>query len=435
MQVAARVPGLDDQAFALGIPETIGCREAMLVNFPEAQVEWQGPDADGVVSCAWGPGGRISYTLRLVPADDYVDLEMTIRNHTEFIWHDVFAFNCLNPIHAPTFQDWKLERTYMSTQGKPLCMAQTTRVKGPMPTVGFYLPERIQAGNESIFVRGFKATSPDRTDGSWIVTLSEPAGSYMAATAWEAAFLFDNMDRCCLHAAPSFGDIGPGEESTTVSRLYLARGTLDEFLQRQAADRPGLAARQHWARPVEVARDSKPHGRMEEMLPDQLEQVLAEAPVAFVPLGTYEHHGFHLPVCFDGIKAHALCERVAQRTGGTVLPTFFYGTGGGHVGYKWTLMLPEPQLVPLIEATLDHLARQGFKVVVLLTGHYPQEQVDMVHRLAQDAQRRHPQVKFIGLTEPEVTTPQPGDAYGGDHAAKYETSIALALNPDWVHLG
>ena len=100
MQVAARVPGLDDQAFALGIPETIGCREAMLVNFPEAQVEWQGPDADGVVSCAWGPGGRISYTLRLVPADDYVDLEMTIRNHTEFIWHDVFAFNCLNPIHA-----------------------------------------------------------------------------------------------------------------------------------------------------------------------------------------------------------------------------------------------------------------------------------------------------------------------------------------------
>ncbi len=268
MQVAARVPDLDDQAFALGIPETIGCREALLVNFPEAQVEWQ-----------------------------------------------------------------------------------------------------------------------------------------------------------------------VGEESTTVSRLYLARGTLDEFLQRQAADRPGLAARQQWARPVEVTRDSKPHGRMEEMLPDQLEQVLAEAPIAFVPLGTYEHHGFHLPVCFDGIKAHALCERVAQRTGGTVLPTFFYGTGGGHVGYKWTLMLPEPQIVPLIEATLDHLARQGFKVVVLLTGHYPQEQVDMVHRLAQDAQRRHPQVKFIGLTEPEVTTPQPGDAYGGDHAAKYETSIAMALNPDWVHLG
>ena len=60
----------------------------------------------------WGPGGRISYTLRLIPAEDYVDVEMTIRNHTEFLWHDVFAFNCLNPILAPVFQDWKLERTY-----------------------------------------------------------------------------------------------------------------------------------------------------------------------------------------------------------------------------------------------------------------------------------------------------------------------------------
>jgi creatinine amidohydrolase len=434
MQVTARVPGLDNAVFALGIPETIGCREAMLVNFPEAKIEWQRPNADGAVTCSWGPGGRVSYSLRLTPAADYVDVEMTVRNHTEFLWHDVFAFNCLNPIQAPVFQDWKLERTYMSKQSKPFRMGRTTRVKGHMPTVGFYLPERIKAGQESVFVRGFGATSPDRTDGSWIVTLSEPAGAFMAATAMEAAFLFDNLDRCCLHAAPSFGDIGPGENSTTVSRLYLARGTLDEFLKRQEADRPELSARQKWARPVGGVSKIKPHGRMEEMSPDELEQVLAEAPIAFVPLGTFEHHGWHLPVCFDGIKAHALCERVAQRTGGTVLPTFFYGTGGGHIGYKWTLMLPEAQITPLIEATLDHLARQGFKVVVLLTGHYPKEQVDMAHRLAQEAQTRHPQVRFIGLTEPEVTTAQPGDTYGGDHAAKYETSIALALNPAWVQL-
>jgi creatinine amidohydrolase/Fe(II)-dependent formamide hydrolase-like protein len=179
---------------------------------------------------------------------------------------------------------------------------------------------------------------------------------------------------------------------------------------------------------------NKPHGRMEEMLPDELQAVIEQAPVAFVPVGTFEHHGWHLPVCFDGIKAHALCERVAQRTGGTVLPTFFYGTGGGHIGYPWTLMLPEAQIMPLIEATLDHLARHGFRAVVLLTGHYPKEQVDMVHRLAREAQSRHPQVRFLGLTEPEITTPLPGDSYGGDHAAKYETSIALALNPKWVHL-
>ena len=288
MQVTARVPGLNRQGFALGIPETIGCREAMLLNFPEAKIEWLGPDTDGVVFCSWGPGGRIFYSLRLIPAEDFVDVEMTIRNHTEFLWRDVFAFNCLNPIEAPAFQDWKLARTYMSARGKPQCMAQTTRVKGHMPTVEFHLPQQIKAGEESIFVRGFGATSPDRTDGSWIVTLSEPAGTYMAATAMEAAFLFDNLDRCCLHAAPSFGDIGPGESSLTVSRLYLAKGTLNDFLHRLEADRPGLAARQKWARmagrvaatrtpagdgpPAETrtARETKPFGRREEMTPDAM---------------------------------------------------------------------------------------------------------------------------------------------------------------------
>jgi len=110
-----------------------------------------------------------------------------------------------------------------------------------------------QPGTESVFVRGFGATSPDRTDGSWIVTLSEPSGTYMAATAVEAVFLFDNLDRCCIHAAPGFGDIGPGESSTTVSRVYLACGTLDDFLARFQADRPGLAARQRWAHPASPA--------------------------------------------------------------------------------------------------------------------------------------------------------------------------------------
>ena len=179
-------------------------------------------------------------------------------------------------------------------------------------------------------------------------------------------------------------------------------------------------------------RTPKPHGRMEFMRPDQLETILARTPVAFVPLGTYEHHGWHLPICFDGIKAHALCERVAQRTGGAVLPTFFYGTGGGHVGYKWTLMLEEATIRPLLEAMLDHLVAQGFKVVVMLTGHYPGEQVNMVHSLVQEAGERHPDVRFIGLAEREVTTPQPGDRGSGDHAAKYETSIGMVLNPDWV---
>jgi creatinine amidohydrolase len=173
---------------------------------------------------------------------------------------------------------------------------------------------------------------------------------------------------------------------------------------------------------------------MEQLRPDDLEAILVEAPVAYVPLGTYEHHGWHLPVGFDGVKASALCRRVVERTGGVVLPAFWYGIGGGHVGYKWTVIVDEEQVRPVLALTLDHLARFGFRVVVLLTGHYAGEQVRMVHALADEAAARHPGVTFIGLTEPEISTPLPGDRAAGDHAAKYETSIGLALDTDWVRL-
>ena len=173
---------------------------------------------------------------------------------------------------------------------------------------------------------------------------------------------------------------------------------------------------------------------MEYSRPDELEGMLRESPVAYVPLGTYEHHGWHLPVCFDGIKSHRLCLLTAERTGGVVLPPFFYGTGGGHVGYKWTFIVDESRIRALLEETLDGLARSGFRVVVLMTGHYAGEQVRMVHALAVEAAGRCPETTFIGLTEPELTTPEPGDQSRGDHAAKYETSIALALDPEWVRL-
>lgn len=217
-------------------------------------------------------------------------------------------------------------------------------------------------------------------------------------------------------------------------RLNKARTDGSEIMKRTLAGTLLLAMLSS-LRPIGAEEPkTRPWGRMEEMTPDDLEAVIARTPVAFVPLGTFEHHGYHLPVCFDGINAHVLCQRTAARTGGVVLPAFFYGTGGGHVGYKWTIILPEEQIRPILEATLDHLARFGFKVVVVLTGHYPKEQVDMAHRLAEEAANRNPGTHYIGLSIPELTTPLPGDTRRGDHAAKYETSIALALNPAWVKM-
>ena len=60
--------------------------------------------------------------------------------------------------------------------------------------------------------------------------------------------------------------------------------------------------------------------------------------LVYLPLGSIEFHSAHLPVGLDGLTAHGVCTRAAARTGGIVLPTLFYGVGGGHTSYPWTIM-------------------------------------------------------------------------------------------------
>ena len=56
--------------------------------------------------------------------------------------------------------------------------------------------------------------------------------------------------------------------------------------------------------------------------------------VAYWPLGLLEHHGWALPVGYDGIKADRICQRLADHTGGVILPTMWWGGGGGHGAFR-----------------------------------------------------------------------------------------------------
>jgi creatinine amidohydrolase len=65
-----------------------------------------------------------------------------------------------------------------------------------------------------------------------------------------------------------------------------------------------------------------------ELCPDELRELVATRPVTLWPLGLLEHHGWHLPVGYDGIKGERILARPGARTGGKVLPAMWWG--GGH---------------------------------------------------------------------------------------------------------
>ena len=63
----------------------------------------------------------------------------------------------------------------------------------------------------------------------------------------------------------------------------------------------------------------------EELLPEECVERIKEMPVAYLPLGTLEWHGPHMPLGADGIQSKELFVRVAEKVGGVVLPMLFMG--------------------------------------------------------------------------------------------------------------
>lgn len=174
----------------------------------------------------------------------------------------------------------------------------------------------------------------------------------------------------------------------------------------------------------------RPWGRYEELRPDQLDRLVAASPIAFWPLGLLEHHSWHLPIGFDGLKADRICQRVAAGAGGVVLPTMWWGGGGGHGPFRWTHYQDESNGGAVVATTVTQLLRHGFRAVVLLAGHYPwQATLDQV---MPPLRHQYPDALLLWGTEMSIAADSLDLA--GDHAALEETSYGLALLPELVDL-
>jgi creatinine amidohydrolase len=157
-------------------------------------------------------------------------------------------------------------------------------------------------------------------------------------------------------------------------------------------------------------------------------------PVLYQPLGTIEWHGLHNIVGLDAVKAHHLCVRAAERGGGLVAPALFGGVGGLDPPHTF-VMEPENDVHSvLVRSWVERLCRealrQGFRAVIVLTGHYGAAQQIVIRDLAVRLTRT--------LGVPVLGTPEYVLAldvgYLGDHAAWGETSLMLYLDPGAVDI-
>jgi creatinine amidohydrolase len=191
----------------------------------------------------------------------------------------------------------------------------------------------------------------------------------------------------------------------------------------------------------------------EELTPTEFRERIAEAPVAYLPLGTIEWHGEHLPLGSDGLQSKGFFELLAREAGGIVYPMLFMGPDRGQVvegreyyGMDYStrdedseFFYPIQQLAGssywisdddfkvLMEAILKQVQRAGFKVLVA-HGHGPSTNFVIKHTAEWE--------EMFGLKILHCWGHRDEEGMGimVDHAAMNETSLVMALRPELVHM-
>lgn len=188
-----------------------------------------------------------------------------------------------------------------------------------------------------------------------------------------------------------------------------------------------------------------------ELTPQEFRERLKEAPVAYLPLGTLEWHGEHLPLGADGLQSAGFFERLAREVGGIVLPMLFLGPDrremmdgqelygmdvyhnpkGEHRYESQQLAgsaywVPEETFTVILEAVMKQLKRAGFRMVI---GHGHGPSTGFFRDHSAEWLDRYGLICHHCWGEHE-----PGYGIQTDHAAMNETSLVMALRPELVQM-
>ncbi len=180
--------------------------------------------------------------------------------------------------------------------------------------------------------------------------------------------------------------------------------------------------------------------------PEVERAIQSKAPV-FLPVGSVEQHGPHLPLGVDGYIPLALAEIVAGRVGSVVAPPISYAgrsapRSGGGEHFPGTTCLRGQTLQAVLQDILGSFARQGWRGACVLNGHF--ENGAFIAEAALDLHRTgtRPEFKVCVINWWELVSPALlrelfGEQFPGwelEHASLTETSLMRHFHPGLVHL-
>lgn len=173
-------------------------------------------------------------------------------------------------------------------------------------------------------------------------------------------------------------------------------------------------------------------GHYAQLRPAQIEAIRAHAPIAYLPWGALEWHSHHAPVGLDACKAAGICAALAAETGGLVLPAIPLGAAAikSLAGFPHTIEFSTEVVARVAQEFCEQLAGEKFAIVVVLTGHYPEEHVEALKAGAAKAALKWPDCQFQVWPDRELIETE----FTPDHAGATETSFQLHFDAGSVDL-
>ncbi len=178
--------------------------------------------------------------------------------------------------------------------------------------------------------------------------------------------------------------------------------------------------------------------RWEELTaPDFVKAVERSSGTAVVPLGILEKHGPHLPLGTDLLDVREVAVRAAAREYAVVFPPYYFGQIYEARHQPGTVAYSERLVWDLLQETVEEIARNGIKKIVLVSGHGGNEHFLPFFCQSQLARRRdfvvylyQPRGDTSTSAEVQKLRKTTMDMHGGE----VETSTMLSHRPDLVHL-
>lgn len=155
---------------------------------------------------------------------------------------------------------------------------------------------------------------------------------------------------------------------------------------------------------------------------------------AIFPLGVLEAHGAHLPLGQDMLTAHAVACRAAETEPAIVFPAYPLTLNDESAHLSGSVVLPRDLMLALFDHLCTEMGRNGLRRIIIYSGHGGNSHMIPFYMQTYREKPRPFLIYFANIpyfTEEEVAA-MATDELG--HACEAETSVALYLHEDLVHM-